>query len=59
MSVFIWVGFVFVSGIYLDANQRFQDFLGYDNEALQKTTMFALTHPEDLKATYEMVDISF
>ena len=44
-----------LNGIYLDANQKFQDMIGHDRAHLQMTTMFALTHPEDLRSTYRMV----
>jgi len=44
---------------YLEANQAFQNMLGYSMDELRNTTMFALTHPDDLstsKQTSEKFD---
>ncbi|MGZ3701172.1 MAG: PAS domain S-box protein, partial [Bdellovibrionota bacterium] len=39
---------------YIFANAAFQRFVGYSFEELKGTTMFALTHPEDLPVTRKM-----
>src|SRR5262249_41386978 len=37
-----------LDGRYLQVNQRYCDFLGYDREALSKKTFRDVTHPDDL-----------
>lgn len=45
-----------LEGRYLQVNAAFCSFIGYSREELQHLTVFDLTHPDDLPATWECFD---